>query len=176
MAPVGDSSITSSIETTPIFNMSLVACGIPVIAGILYTLFVFISIGIRDLWPGTIDLGYPAMRDGELYRYSAVWLVIAIGTIGHHCPGRPFNIKKVVVSTRSWHACFAPGTPWNQMCGNVGGGGGNRTRVRQFSAFSSTCLFCLLFNLPLARQTGIERRACFKFNCFNHKRGLAAVP
>ena len=57
-----------------------------------------------------------------------------------------------------------------------GGGGGNRTRVRQSSALSSTCLFCLLFNSPLARQTGIEKRACFKFNCFNHKRGLAAVP
>ncbi len=32
-----------------------------------------------------------------------------------------------------------------------GGGGGNRTRVRQFSAFGSTCLVHLLFNLSLAR-------------------------
>ena len=54
---------------------------------------------------------------------------------------------------------------------------GIEPRVRQFPLPSVLhAYFCLLFNLPLARQTGIERRACFKFNCFNHKRGLAAVP
>ena len=42
-----------------------------------------------------------------------------------------------------------------------GGGGGSRTRVRQFSAFGSTCLVRLLFNPSLARRTGIKRRACF---------------
>jgi uncharacterized membrane protein len=95
----GDSWIVGSIDTTPIFNMVLVAYGVPVIAGLLYTLFyvprhrkksiafsalalfILISIEIRHLWAGTIDLGYPAMSDGELYTYSAVWLVIAIGTI-----------------------------------------------------------------------------------------------
>ena len=58
----------------------------------------------------------------------------------------------------------------------TGGGGGSWTRVRQYSAFGSTCLVRLLFNPSLAQRTGIKGRACFNFNCFNHKLGLAAVP
>lgn len=96
---VGDSWIVRSIDATPIFNMALVAYGIPVIVGLLYALFylprhrkksiafsgfalfILISIEIRHLWSGTIDIGYPITSEGELYTYSAVYLVIAIGTI-----------------------------------------------------------------------------------------------
>jgi len=40
--------------------------------------FIFISLQIRHLWQGNIDLQLPT-SSGELYSYSIVWLVLAIG-------------------------------------------------------------------------------------------------
>jgi len=42
------------------------------------------------------------------------------------------------------------------------------------SALHAYFVYYLTFHWP--GEQGLERRACFKFNCFRHKRGLAAVP
>lgn len=84
---------------TPIFNILLAAFGVPAIAGAAFwyfyipdyrrwaigfagaASFVFVSIQIRHLWEGTVRLNDPTISSGELYTYSAVWLVMAIATI-----------------------------------------------------------------------------------------------
>ena len=76
----------------------LLLYGAPVILGVLYLFFhvprvrslaaafsgvaafIFISLQIRHLWQDTINLHNPT-SSGELYTYSAVWLVMAIATI-----------------------------------------------------------------------------------------------
>ena len=44
-------------------------------------LFVFVNLEIRHLWlGGVLDITTP-VRNGELYTYSVVWLVIAMGGV-----------------------------------------------------------------------------------------------
>jgi len=42
------------------------------------------------------------------------------------------------------------------------------------SALHAYFVYCLTFHWP--GEQGLKRRACFKFNCLSHKRGLAAIP
>jgi len=49
-----------------------------VLAGI--GLWLFVSLEIRHLWHGRLDLA-DAVGDGELYSYSAAWLLMAVGTM-----------------------------------------------------------------------------------------------
>jgi len=85
----------NGVGTTPIFNILLLAFGMPMVICLLgYLLFseqfqryfrfiavaagfVFINIEIRHIWQGTTNL-HTATSDGELYTYSAVWLVTSI--------------------------------------------------------------------------------------------------
>ncbi len=86
------------VSPRPIWNLLLLAYGAPVImAGLVYYFFegrfkqvasftagigllVFVSLEIRHLWHGALDLDLP-FRDGELYTYSIVWLILAVTTI-----------------------------------------------------------------------------------------------
>lgn len=83
-----------AIGDTPVFNLILLAYGLPVVlaalvywrlpeyrllAGLiaLVGLFVFMTIEVRHLWHGGIDPSYPVL-DGELYTYSLVWLLYSV--------------------------------------------------------------------------------------------------
>jgi uncharacterized membrane protein len=86
------------VASTPLMNIVLLAYGAPValatiacfgydarfrslaaiIAGL--GLFVFVTLEIRHLWQGALDLDLGA-ENGEIYTYSAVWLVMAIVTM-----------------------------------------------------------------------------------------------
>ncbi len=86
------------VGRTPLFNLMLLLYGMPVVLGVLTALlheprfrapatlfsgiagFVFISLEIRHLWQGSVRLSLPT-SDGELYTYSAVWLVMAVAAI-----------------------------------------------------------------------------------------------
>lgn len=88
------------VSGRPVFNLLLLAYGMPVLLGIIAFLkpksstafrqlaamfvgiaaFIFINLQIRHLWHGGLDIR-DAMRDGELYTYSVVWLVIAVFTL-----------------------------------------------------------------------------------------------
>jgi len=89
----------TNISTTPLFNILLLAYGLPVVIclacysliakpwkksiGLLgaFALLYFASIEIRHLWHGTLDIHQPS-SDGEHYTYSMVWLLFAvIGTV-----------------------------------------------------------------------------------------------
>lgn len=88
----------SSIGSSKLLNLMLLAYATPaVIAYLTYrwfdprlrqvaaliasiAAFIFISLQIRHLWQASIDLYLPT-GSGELYTYSAVWLLLAIGTI-----------------------------------------------------------------------------------------------
>lgn len=87
------------IGTTPIFNILLLAYGLPVIMALLAGyyhepvfrrralaiagagLLLFLSLEVRHLWQG----GHLALSritgDGELYTYSVVWLLLSIAAI-----------------------------------------------------------------------------------------------
>jgi len=87
-----------TISSTPIFNILLLAYGAPVLIAIaawfLYDaefkpvaatiagigLFIFVTLEIRHLWHGALDqrLG---TTSGEIYTYSAAWLVMAVATM-----------------------------------------------------------------------------------------------
>lgn len=88
----------SSIElsATPIFNVLLLAYGLPCLIGLFVLCFqkdkvirriaggivavmllIFVSIEIRHLWHGQLNF-YQATFAGEIYTYSMVWLVMAI--------------------------------------------------------------------------------------------------
>lgn len=87
-----------TVAATPVWNILLLAYGVPVIvAGTVYLfyegrvrqiaahtagagLLIFISVEIRHLWNGVLDITLPFL-DAELYTYSIVWLVLAITTI-----------------------------------------------------------------------------------------------
>jgi uncharacterized membrane protein len=87
-----------AVGATPLFNLLLLAYGAPVIVAVLaYSyyderfrtvasitaglgLLIFVSMQIRHLWNGSLDLGI-AFSDAELYTYSIVWLVLAVATI-----------------------------------------------------------------------------------------------
>lgn len=86
------------VSSTPIVNLLLLAYGAPVVLAALARhffdprfeklaaataaggLFVFVSMQIRHLWQGALDLGLPT-TNGELYTYSAVWMIMAVVTI-----------------------------------------------------------------------------------------------
>lgn len=91
-----------SVGSTKIFNLMLLSYAMPVvIAAMMYRwfdprvrktaavvssigAFIFISLQIRHLWQGSIDLGL-STSNGELYTYSVVWLLLAIvATLGSH--------------------------------------------------------------------------------------------
>jgi len=82
------------IGSTPVFNLLLIAYGLPVLlAAIIYrriaelkqfagvismaALYLFVTLEIRHLWNDGIRLHMP-VKEGELYTYSLVWLVISI--------------------------------------------------------------------------------------------------
>lgn len=84
-----------NISATPIFNLLLLAYGMPVLLAILaywlsterfrkligaitaVMLWYFVSIEIRHLWHGTLNT-YSAASNGEHYSYSMAWLVLAV--------------------------------------------------------------------------------------------------
>lgn len=88
-----------SISSTPVFNLLLLAYGMPIVLCALcyylinanlrklvgcigaFTLLYFVSIEIRHLWQGQLDI-HATGSDGEHYTYSMAWLLIAvIGTV-----------------------------------------------------------------------------------------------
>ncbi|MEX2334409.1 MAG: DUF2339 domain-containing protein [Pseudohongiella sp.] len=97
------------VATTPVFNVLLLAYGFPVLTSALVyrtfnrtspraarqygavfkrcaaaicalAAFVFVSMQIRHLWQGQLDLSLPT-GNAELYTYSAVWLVMAVAAM-----------------------------------------------------------------------------------------------
>lgn len=95
--PLWNSS--ADISGRPLFNLLLLAYGLPVIlallvqrlyplraarklAGIIAAagLLLFVSLEIRHLWQGRVDI-HLATGNGELYTYSIVWLVMAAAAI-----------------------------------------------------------------------------------------------
>jgi uncharacterized membrane protein len=89
---------SEAVSSTPIFNLMLLAYGAPVIVALLAFryfdprfeklaaavaaggFFVFVSMQIRHLWQGAVDLDLPT-SNGELYTYSVVWMLMAVVTI-----------------------------------------------------------------------------------------------
>lgn len=96
--PLWHAASAAAVATTPVFNVLLLAYGLPVLlwaaASRLYEpdlrpffavlagigLWLFVTVEIRHLWQGQLNW-FDAMRDGELYTYSAVWLLMAVGTM-----------------------------------------------------------------------------------------------
>jgi uncharacterized membrane protein len=86
------------ISSTPLWNILLLAYGAPVllaaIAWFAYEpqfrkfaaavagvgLFIFVSLEIRHLWHAALDLDL-GTKNGEVYTYSAAWLVMAVITM-----------------------------------------------------------------------------------------------
>jgi uncharacterized membrane protein len=87
-----------TVGATPIFNVISLAYGLPALMAYLVyrhygthhrklsgalaaaSALMFVSLHIRHLWQGAVGIELPT-SDGELYSYSAAWLVIAIATI-----------------------------------------------------------------------------------------------
>lgn len=86
-----------AISTTPIFNILLLAYGLPVLlgaqvvrqvprfarpAGLLTVVgfFVFITLEVRHLWHGDVNPALPVIS-GELYSYSLAWLLTALALL-----------------------------------------------------------------------------------------------
>lgn len=86
----------TSISTTPVFNLLLLTYGLPVLLSLCaayvypsplhryaltfsgFAMFVFTTMEVRHLWQGGhISLANP-IGEGELYSYSALWMLIAI--------------------------------------------------------------------------------------------------
>ncbi len=98
MNPLWNAVSSGAIGETPVLNALLLAYGLPVVlwglasrfyepdlrpffavlAGV--ALWLFVSLEIRHLWQGRLDFFDP-FRDGELYTYSVVWLLMAVGTM-----------------------------------------------------------------------------------------------
>lgn len=94
-----DPWLYSAIGPRPIANLMTFTFLVPVVIGLLFArfylpqfrrvalafsgvaAFVFVTLEIRHLWTQTVRLDFPPVSDGELYTYSAVWLVIAIATM-----------------------------------------------------------------------------------------------
>lgn len=89
---------TEAVGATPIINVISLAYGLPALmAYLVYRYYddrhrklsgalaavsalMFVSLQIRHLWQGAVDIELPT-GDGELYSYSAAWLVIAAAAI-----------------------------------------------------------------------------------------------
>ena len=87
-----------TVSSTPVWNVLLLAYGFPVVAAwLVYRYYdekfkkvaisitsagflIFVSLQIRHLWNGSLDLDLP-FKDTELYTYSIVWLTISVITI-----------------------------------------------------------------------------------------------
>ena len=98
MNPLWVPESAAAVAATPVFNLLLLAYGLPVVLWLLASRYyepslrgffallagagfwLFVSLEIRHLWHGGLDLG-DAMRDGELYTYSAVWLLMAVAAM-----------------------------------------------------------------------------------------------
>lgn len=88
----------NSIGATKVFNLMLLAYASPALIfaltfrwfdprlrslaaiGSSLAAFIFISLQVRHVWQGSIDLSLPT-SNGELYSYSVVWLLLALGAI-----------------------------------------------------------------------------------------------
>ena len=86
------------VGETPVWNLLLLAFGAPValawLVGRLHepataaiagkvaplALFVFVSLEIRHLWQGRLDVAIPT-GDGEMATYSVVWLCMAVPAV-----------------------------------------------------------------------------------------------
>ena len=87
------------ISATPVFNILLLAYGVPVLLAVLVAYYhqpelrsyamrfaggatlLFVSLEIRQLWQGA-DLSLDRFTpDGELYTYSVVWMLMAIAGV-----------------------------------------------------------------------------------------------
>jgi uncharacterized membrane protein len=86
------------IAATPVWNIMLLAYGAPVLVALAARLwyeprfrgaaaaiagaglFVFVSLEIRHLWHGALDLDL-GTTNGEVYTYSAAWLAMAVITM-----------------------------------------------------------------------------------------------
>lgn len=89
---------SESVSSTPFVNLLLLAYGAPVVVAVLARYlfepgfeklaaavaaggsFVFVSMQIRHLWQGALDLDLPTSH-GELYTYSIVWMVMAVAAM-----------------------------------------------------------------------------------------------
>ena len=98
MNPLWVPESAAAVAATPVFNLLLLAYGLPVVLWLLASryyepslrgffallagagLWLFVSLEIRHLWHGGLDLS-DAMRDGELYTYSVVWLLMAVAAM-----------------------------------------------------------------------------------------------
>lgn len=87
-----------SISSRPLFNLLLLAYGLPVILALLVHrcylasvrqfagfiaaggLLLFVSMEIRHLWQGKLNI-FGFTSNGELYTYSIVWLVMAVAAV-----------------------------------------------------------------------------------------------
>lgn len=87
-----------TVGTTPILNLLLLAYGAPVLIALAVRLFyepryrdlaaviagagcfVFVTLEIRHLWHGALDLDL-GTTNGEVYTYSAAWLAMAVATM-----------------------------------------------------------------------------------------------
>lgn len=96
--PLWDPASAEVIASTPIFNVLLLAYGLPVLLWVLASryfepdlraffallagvgLWLFVTLEIRHLWQGRLDI-FDAVKDGELYTYSVVWMLMAVGTM-----------------------------------------------------------------------------------------------
>lgn len=86
------------VSVTPVFNLLLLAYGMPPLLALLARhvydprfrslagrlaavgFFIFITLEIRHLWHGVLDVTV-GVREGELYTYSGVWLLLAVAAI-----------------------------------------------------------------------------------------------
>ena len=86
------------VSATPILNILLLAYGFPVVVSMLLyrfydattkrefgiffglTAFIFISLEIRHLWQGALDITV-VTSNGELYTYTIVWLLMAVACL-----------------------------------------------------------------------------------------------
>ncbi|MBY6204272.1 DUF2339 domain-containing protein [Halomonas denitrificans] len=86
-----------AIGAEPVFNLLTLALGLPIVLGVLFARFyesakkpaalfigiagfVFVSFQVRHLWQGTVSL-QTSTPAGELYTYSVVWLLMAVGAM-----------------------------------------------------------------------------------------------
>ncbi|WGL16471.1 DUF2339 domain-containing protein [Microbulbifer bruguierae] len=115
LAAVADSQpwVWQAIGERPLFNMLLPAFAGPALLALVasrYYLpvsrkfaawvaalagFIWVSLEVRHLWLGTIRMDLPAVT-GELYSYSAVWLILAVAAI-------------LLGSWRGWRGCYQGG-------------------------------------------------------------------
>ena len=98
MNPLWVPESAAAVAATPVVNLLLLAYGLPVVLWLLASryyepslrgffallagagLWLLVSLEIRHLWHGGLDLA-DTMRDGELYTYSAVWLLMAVAAM-----------------------------------------------------------------------------------------------